>query len=242
MTKKIITGVIAAILVVTIAVFAAEKAREKARACEQFGWHGRLLDKLAEAYKANDREKMGKIINKMYERREKMREFAKASGWHRWAHRRMMGQMGPGWGQGQQMAGPGWNQGCPMRGPRGNCGWAMQGPGPNQGCLPYRDGQATMAGPRWQQFEAMNGCCRFHRGGIGPMAGEFGQMPCQQGGMGMGKCMPQQNDPAPMRGWGRGRFQQNCAPEQGEENMEPQGCNMPRRERQNNVPPPEWGW
>jgi len=222
MTKKIITGVIAAILVVTIAVFAVEKAREKARACEQPGWHGRLLDQLAEAYKANDREKMGEIINKMYERREKMREFAKANGWRRWAHRRMMGQAGFGWGRGQQMAGPGWNR-----------GWAMQGQVPNQGC--------PMAGPRWQQFEAMNGCCRFHHGGIGPMAGGFGQMPCQQGGMGMGNWMPQQNGPAPMPGWGH-RFQQGWAPEQGEENMEPQGCNMPRRERQNNVPPPEWGW
>ncbi len=114
MTRKIITGVIAAVLVVTIAVFAAEKAKEKAfaekpepKACELQGQHEGLLDQLVEAYKANDREKMGEIINKMQERREKMREFVKLNRWHRWAHRRMMGQMGPGWGQGQQMAGPG---------------------------------------------------------------------------------------------------------------------------------------
>ena len=220
MTKKIITGVIAAVLVVTIAVLAAEKAREKARACEQFGWHGRLLDKLAEAYKANDREKMGKIINKMQERRENLGKFAKLNKWHKWSHRRMMG---PGCGQGQQMAGQGWNQGC-----------AMRGQGQNQGC--------PMAG----QFQPMRGRGFGGRnnmmGNCGPMAGGFGQMPCQQGGMGMGNRMPQQNGPGPMPGWGRGGFQQNCAPGPDGGNMEPQGCNMPRRERQNNVPPPEWGW
>ena len=229
MTRKIITGVIAAILLVTIAVFAAEKAREKAMekamASEQFGWHGRLLDQLAKAYKVNDREEMGKIINKMYERREKMREFAKANGWRRWAHRRMMRQMGPGWGQGQQMAGPGWNR-----------GWAMRGPGPNQGC--------PMAGPRWEQFQAMRGRgfggCNNMMGNCGPMAGGFGQMPCQQGGMGMGNCMPQQNGPGQMPGWGRG-FQREWTPGPGADNMWQQEWNMPRRERMN-VPPPEWGW
>jgi hypothetical protein len=239
MTKKIITGVIAAILLVTIAVLAAEKMREKARACGQPGWHGRLLDQLAEAYKANDREKMGKIINKMQERRENLGKFARLNKWHKWGHRRMMGQMqtGPGWGQGQQMARPEWNQGCPMNGPRKNHGWAMQGQGPKQGC--------PMAGPQCGQFQAMRG-----RGFAGrdnmmnnyqAMADEFRQMPCQQGGMGMGNRMPQQNGPAPMRGWGH-RFQQDCAPGPEGGNMEPQGCNMPRRERQNNVPPTEWGW
>ena len=156
MTRKIITGVIAAVLVVTIAVFAAEKAKEKAfaekpepkaEACGLQGQHEGLLDQLAEAYKANDREKMGEIINKMQERREKMREFVKLNRWHRWAHRRMMGQMGPGWGQGQQMAGPGFNQGFVMNGPCGNCCCAMRGPCGNWGC--------PMAGPRWGQFQAM---------------------------------------------------------------------------------------
>ena len=242
MTRKIITGVIAAILLVTIAVFAAEKvmektSAEKARAGEQFGPHDRLLDQLVEAYKANDREKMGEIINKMQERREKMREFVKLNRGHKWAHRRMMGQMGPGWGQGQQMAGPGWNRGWAMQGPRGNCGWAMQGQGPNQGC--------PMAGPRWGQFQAMRergfGGCNNMMGNCGPMAGGCGQMPCQQGGMGMGNCMPQQNGPGQMPGCERG-LQKNCTPGQDAGDMEPRGCNMPRRERQTNVPPPEWGW
>jgi len=267
MTKKIIIGVIAAVLVVTIAVLAAEKAREKAMekvmASEQFGWHGRLLDRLAEAYKANDREEMGKIINKMYERREKMREFARFNGWRQWAHRRMMGQMGPGWGQGPQMPGQGFNQGCTMNGPCGNYGWAMRGQGPNQGC--------TMAGPRWGQFQAMRrgfgGCNNMMgncgafagpqnevtkgwgcgpgffngMGNCGPMAGGFGQMPCQQGGMGMGNWMPQQGGQGQMPGCGRG-FQKQWTPGPGAENMGQQEWNMPRRERQNNVPPPEWGW
>jgi hypothetical protein len=236
MTRKIITGVIAAILVVTIAVFAAEKAKEKASAeksCskaeagergEGFERHEGLLDQLAEAYKANDREKMGEIIAKMQERREDMREFAKIRQWHRGAHRNWA-MAGPGWGKGQQMAGPGANQGC-----------AMRGQGPNQGC--------PMAGPRWGQFQAMRG--RGFGGGnnmmgnCGPMAGGFGQMPCRQGGMGMGDRMPQQNGPGQMPGWERG-FQKNCAPGQDADNMEPRGCNMPRRERMN-VPPPEWGW
>ncbi len=230
MTRKIITGVIAAILLVTIAVFAAEKAKEKkyaekAKAGEQLGRHEHLLDQLAEAYNANDREKMGEIINKMQERREKMEKFVKLNRWHQWAHRRMMGQMGPGWGQGQQMAGPGSKR-----------GWAMRGQGPNQGC--------PMAGPRWGQFQAMNGCGRGPCGGMGncgPMPGGPGQMPCQQRGMGMGNCMPQQNGPGQMPGWERG-FQREWTPGPGADNMGQQEWNMPRRERPMNVPPPEWGW
>jgi len=238
MTRKIITGVIAAVLVVTIAVFAAEKAMEKAYAekakasgqpalskAEGFGPHERLLDQLVEAYKANDREKMGEIINKMQERREKIREFIKLNRWHRWAHRRMMRQMGSGWGQGQQMAGSGWNR-----------GWAMRGPCGNWGC--------PMAGPRWEHFQAMRergfGGCNNMMGNCGPMAGGFGQMPCQQGGMGMGNCMPQQNGPGQMPGCGHGP-QRQWSPGPGPDNMGQQEWNMPRRER-NNVPPPEWGW
>ncbi|MGB7582794.1 MAG: hypothetical protein WBL85_10160 [Sedimentisphaerales bacterium] len=267
MTRKIITGVIAAILVVTIGVFAAEKAKEKvfaekpepkAKTCELQGQHEGLLDQLAEAYKANDREKMGEIINKMQERREKMREFVKFSRWYRWAHRRMMGQMGPGFApnygamQGRQM-GPGWGQGQQMAGPGFNQGWAMRGP------CGYWGG--PMAGPRWGQFQAMRrgfgGCNNMMgncgviagpqnevtmgwgcgpgifngMGNCGPMvgAGGFGQMPCQQG------------RPMQMRGWGRG-FQREWNPGPGAENMGQQEWNMPRRERQTNVPPPEWGW
>lgn len=218
MTRKIVTGIIAAVLLVTIAVFAAEKAKEKAFAekprpkakagerpalstVERFGQREGLLDQLAEAYKANDREKMSEIINKMQERREEMQEHAKFNRWHKEAHRRMMGpcfapncgamqgrQMGPGWGQGRQMAGPGWNQCCAMNGPCGNCGWAMRGRGPNQGC--------PMAAPQCGQFQAMRGRgfdgCNNMTGNCGAMTGGFGQMPC--------------------------------------------------REREMNVPPPEWGW
>jgi hypothetical protein len=218
MTRKIITGVIAAVLVVTIAVFAAEKVKEKAtvekaRAGEQIMQHERLLDQLAEAYKANDRQKMGEIIDKMQERREKMREFVKLNRWHKWAHRRMMRQMEFGWGQGQQMAGQGWNR-----------GWAMQGRGPNKGC--------PMAGPRWGQGQAMRGCGPGACGGMGncgSMAGGgFGQMPCQQGG------------PMQMRGCGRG-FQREWTPGPGADNMGQQNWNVPRRERMN-VPPADWGW
>jgi hypothetical protein len=259
MTRKIITGVVAAVLVVTIAVFAAEKAKERAfcekqepKACGLQQQHEGLLDQLAEAYKANDRAKMGEIINKMQERREKMREFVKLNRWYRWAHRRMMGQMGPGWGQGQQMAGPGFNQGFAMRGPCGN--WGCQ-----------------MCGPRWGQFQAMRGCgfggCNnmmgncgaiagpqnevtkgwgcgpgfFNgMGNCGPMAGGFGQMPWQQGGMG-NYWMPQQGGPMQMRGWGRGFHQREWNPGPGADNMGQQEWNMPRRERMD-VPPPEWGW
>jgi hypothetical protein len=221
MTKKIITGVIAAILLVTIAVFAAEKAMEKKSGLKAFEQQGRLLDQLAEAYQANDRDKMGEIINKMQERRENQGKFAKLNKWHKWAHRRTMGH---GWGQGQQMAGPGWNR-----------GWAMRGQGPNQGCL------MAMAGPQCGQFQQMRGHSFAGRnntmGNCCPMAGGFRQMPCQQGGMGMG---PQQNSPGQMPGCGRG-FQKNCTPGQDAGDMEPRGWNMPRRERMN-VPPAEWGW
>jgi len=101
MTRKIITGIVAAVLVVTIAVFAAEKAKERYllknrnQRPADYRAHEGLLDQLAEAYKANDRDKMGEIINKMQERREKMREFVKLNRWYRWAHRRMMGRWGP---------------------------------------------------------------------------------------------------------------------------------------------------
>jgi hypothetical protein len=72
------------------------------------------------------------------------------------------------------------------------------------------------------------------------MAGGFGQMPYQQGYMGMNNWMPQQGGPRQMRGWGRG-FQQNWTPGPGADNTGQQEWNMPHRERQN-VPPPEWGW
>jgi hypothetical protein len=229
MTRKIVTGVIAAVLLVTIAVLAAEKVKEKVRAekprggerGERFEHHEGLLDQLAEAYKANDREKMGQIINKMQERREKMREFTKINRWNKWAHHRMITRQNRfGWGQGLGMQGPGFNR-----------GWAMQRPCGNWGC--------PMAGPRWEQYGAMNGCCRGPWGGRGPIANEFEQMPCEQGYMGMNNPMPPQGERRQMPGWGRG-FERRWGPEQGEGNMGPQDW-TPRRER-HNVPPPEWGW
>ncbi len=110
------------------------------------------------------------------------------------------------------------------------------------GCNNMMGNYGAIAGP---QNEAMMGWgCGpgfFNgMGNCGPMAGGFGQMPCQQGGMGMGNWMPQQGGPMQMRGWGRG-FQRQWNPGPGAENMGQQEWNMPRRERMN-VPPPEWGW
>ena len=272
MAKKIITGVAAAVLLITIAVFAAEKAKEKVLAekpepnvkadeqCMQGnGPHERLLDELVEAYKANDREKMGQIINKMQERREKMREFVKLNRWHRWAHRMMMWRMGHGWGQ--QMGGP-WGM---AGGPGWHRGWAMQGQAWNQGCPMWgpRGQFQTMRGREFGGFNNMRmgnweavagpqneammgwGCGPgfFNRmGNCGPMCCEGGQMPCRQ------------NNAMQMRGCGQG-FQQGQMPcqqgnmnmacerqQQCEDNMGAPRWNMPRHERQNNVPPAEWGW
>ncbi len=228
MTKKIITGVIAAVLLATIGVFAAEKVKEKARAekpkgerGERFERHEGLLDELAEAYKANDREKMGQIIAKMQERREKMREFVKINRQHKWAHHRMMMQNRPGWGEG-----------FGMRGPEFNRGWERPGFGWNEGC--------PMAAQRWERFKGMDGCCRFHRGGRGPIANEYEQAPCEQGYMGMNNWGPPQREPRQMRGWGRG-FERCWGPEQGENEMGPRDWNGPYRER-HDVPPPDLGW
>ena len=180
---------------------------------------------------------MGEIINKMQERREKTGKLTKLNKWHKWSHRQMMGSrfapndgamqgrhMGPGWGRGPQMAGPGWNRGCEIR-----------GQGQNQGC------QITC--PQCGQFQPMRGRgfggCNNMMGNCGPRPGKFGQMPCQQGDMGMGGRMPQQGGPGQMPGWERGGFRKD-SPGQDGDNMEPRGRNMPRREK--NIPPPEWGW
>jgi len=170
MARKVITGLIAAVLVGAIALFAAEKAQKKesaekpkqeAKAVEQTSANscpgevsGRsqaveppkhrenLLDQLISAYKANDREKMGEIIKKMEQRREKMREFAEFNRWHQQAHRRMDSE-GCGWRQGWAMggarpAGPGWQMPCgspPCQTParRGCCGGGMGAWGPPSG-------------------------------------------------------------------------------------------------------------
>jgi hypothetical protein len=270
MARKILIGALAGVLLVTIAVFAAEKVKEKTggerpkggERGERFEQHEGLLDQLAEAYKANDREKMGQIIEKMEQRREKIREFVKLNRWHKWSHRRMARQMEFGCGQGERMAGP-WQRGRAMEGPGWNRGMAYEG--------------CPMAGARSERFQEMDGRCRGMRGGMWPMAGGFGQMPSQQGNMGMNNRGPEREGCVPMRGgmgpmaggfgerpcqqgnrrmnnqgherdgfgpmggWERYGFEGNCEQGRGPENMERQGWNMPRPER-HNVPPAEWGW
>ena len=123
MAKKIIAGVVVVVLAVVIALFAAEKPQGKKAVekptkevmVEQLEEHEGLLDQLIAAYKADDQEKMGEIIKKMEQRREKMQRFARADRWHKWEHRRWA-MAGPSWGQGRGMAGS-----CPMMGV-GGCG------------------------------------------------------------------------------------------------------------------------
>ncbi len=142
MTKKIITGITAAVLLITMAALAAQKVKDKSADKPKIDENAAkaerpvpLLDQLNDAYKANDKQKMGEIINKMMERREKMKEMAKFNKWHKWAHRKMARQMAPGWGQGP-------NQGSPMPGPHmqqfqnrccPGCGMPKQNRMPGQG-------------------------------------------------------------------------------------------------------------
>jgi hypothetical protein len=221
MLRNVLIAVTAAVLLGAISLLAAEKVKEKKakekmeqqQAYEQPKAGKGLLDELIAAYQANDREKMGQIIQKMEQRREKMQKFAKLNRWHRWAHRRWAME-GAGWGQGRAMQGQGWNQGCPMAGPQWGQGQAMRG---------------CCRGP----CGGMGNCQA--------MAGGFGQMPCPQGGMNMDAWAPQQGGPGQMPGRGRG-FQQNWTQGPDAENTGPQEWNGPRRERPMNVPPPEWGW
>jgi len=167
MTRKITIAVCAAVLVGAIALFAAEKAREKSPAdlsagrvadktrqdVKAFGEPKQkegLLDQLTAAYQANDREKMGEIIKQMQERREGMRKLAKLNKWHQWAHRR--------WA----MAGPprDW-----QRGPGGQGGWGNQMP---------------CGRPQWGgapcQTQERRGCCCGCMGGRGARTGGPAQM------------------------------------------------------------------
>jgi hypothetical protein len=149
MARKVVMGVIVAVLVGAIALFAAEKAKEKkavekpqqgAMAVEQTSANTvespkhkqGLLDQLISAYQANDREKMGEIIKKMENRREKMQEFAKFNRWHQEAHRK--------WA----MAGCGANPGC------GRGGAMTGGPGRMRGCSGFGQGQDWGPGPIWK--------------------------------------------------------------------------------------------
>jgi len=223
MARKVITGIIAAVLVGAIALFAAEKAQKKesaerpkqeAKAVEMPKHKEALLDQLIVAYKANDREEMGEIIKKMEQRREKMREFAKFNRWHQWAHRGM-GPEGCGWRQGQAMGGN-----CPA-GP----GWQM-----------------PCGGPPCQRP-----CCGGGMGGWGPPAGQCRPMP----GCGMQFDGQRRQGPpcGAMGGWGAPAC--GNRPMRGRGNSPPQGCgqgagpawDMPSCEAPpRDVPPPESDW
>jgi hypothetical protein len=225
MTRKITIAVCAAVLVGAIALFAAEKAREKspankpeqdAKAVVQPAQKEGLLDQLITAYKANDREKMGEIIKQMQERREGMRKLAKLNKWHQWAHRRMMEKAGPGWQDGWGMAGPG-RQG----------GWGNQ--------MPW-------GGPQWGgapcQTQERRGCCCGCMGGRGAMTGGPAQIrgcACPEQSRWDGRGMPEWQHNRPMRGWA-------CPEQPVVSNVEPSrrdGWGMP--EWQHNRPMRGWG-
>ena len=221
MARKVIIGVVSAVLLGAIVLFAAEKAQEK-KAAEKPGQETKavgqpeqqegLLDQLISAYKANDREKMGEIIKKMESRREEMREFGKLNKWHQWAHRReaMMEQR---WGQGWRQEGPPCQR---QPGPRMNHGFCgEQGrTGGMDGCGPMnRDWQMKRFGPPC--------CCGGMSGGEQPNRG-YGQMRGRDYGPGS-RWGPEQN-------WGPENRPRQMAPP--ERDMSPGG----------NVPPPEWGW
>jgi hypothetical protein len=244
MIQKILISATAVIVLAGISLFAAEKAKEKRAAekqemrAQEGDWqhHGPLLDELIAAYKANDREKMGQIIQMMEQRREKIRKFVQLNRWHRWAHRRMMMQEGPGWqhnwgmapersrGEFRQWAGPGWQR-----------EWAMQRPG-------------------WQQERG--GCCCCGKDGLRPPAREYGQMPGfdqrRQGEPGWREGMDGRQREFPPE-WSPGpgpRFGPEFNPErrqmpgfdprrQGEPRGEPRGERpMPPRDN----PPPDMDW
>jgi hypothetical protein len=184
MTKRIIISITAIVVLAGVSLLAAEKAKEK-KAAEKPQQEAKqpvlsepvvstvepvegpkrpeaLLDQLVAAYKANDREKMGELINKMQQRREKMREFARFNKWHRWAHRRwerpfdnapptkaFEGRQGRGWG----MGGCGFAPPCPHCGcQRGMPGWNRPGcfDRPMCGGYGFGPGQGCMRGPGWK--------------------------------------------------------------------------------------------
>jgi hypothetical protein len=189
MLRNVLIAITAAVLLGTISLLAAEKMKEKkaaekeqqAQAVEQQR-PGMLLDELIAAYKANDREKMGQIIQKMEQRREKMQKFARPAvsiaeplnRWHRWANRRMEMQ-GRGWGEAQR-------SGVPEGGP----GWGMAGPEAG-----FYRGQRE--GPRWRNG---CGCCEAQRSGALLQGG------VPEGGPGWG-CCEKNNWGPPAREYGR---------------------------------------
>jgi len=135
MARKMIIAVTAAVLIGALTLLAAQKAQKKestelktqVKAVEETPANpvqikakgpkcpAGLLDELKAAYEANDREKMGQIIQKMEQRREKMQKLIKFEKWHKWAHHRMnmrgygrhQGWQKPGCGEAQRS--PGWD-------------------------------------------------------------------------------------------------------------------------------------
>jgi hypothetical protein len=160
MLRNVLIAITAAVLLGTISLLAAEKVKEKKakekleqqQAYEQPKAAKGLLDELIAAYQANDREKMGQIIQKMEQRREKGQKFAKFNRWHERAHQQM------------DMRGPGqsaFSETSPKGGQRGWGAWHG---------LPARE---DMARPP---------CCCCGKNGWGPPAREYRQMPgCDQG-------------------------------------------------------------
>ena len=217
MIQKILISATAVIVLAGISLFAAEKAKEKRAAekqemrAQEGDWqhHGPLLDELIAAYKANDREKMGQVIQKMEQRREKMQKFARLNRWHKWAHRRM-DMRSRDWGQAEREAQrtPGWGglqrPGCceAQRSPGWGCcqrdGWGppareyRQMPGFDRGQRQWREGMDGHGRGDWtpgpeQRFDPEFNPERQRMPGFGPYGGE--------------RPMPPRDNPSPDMDW-----------------------------------------
>jgi hypothetical protein len=170
MTKKLIIGLTGLVLLVGAAVYAAEKAKEKAEAakpdqttgCEMQKHREGLLDQLIKAYKADDKKAMGEIITKLEQRREQMRKFAKFERLHQMAHRRMMQR-----GCGQQQ---GWQRGGACPGMQMNQNWGPPAGGfrPMPQMRQHPGGFGPM--PQWK------GCPQGHNEPAAPPAAKPGAM------------------------------------------------------------------
>jgi len=259
MPRKIIIAVMAAVLVVVIALFAAEKAKEKSPAdkprqdVKAFGEPKQkegLLDQLIAAYQANDREKMGEIIKKMAQRRDEMQKLAKLNKWHQETHRKWAMA---GWGANPELgrdgamagpprewqAGPGWNRGYAGNLPAGR----MEGRGgPACGRGLAEGGQQWGNAPC--QTPARRGCCCGRMGGCGAMNGGPGQMRGWDGPACPRKSLSgerSQRDDWAAPGWRHRQMRDGggCGQGQGwEPGPGPEQRNMPP----DNVPPVDWGW
>jgi hypothetical protein len=216
MTRKIIAGVVVCVLLASIALFAAEKAKGKkpaakpkqqAKNVEKQSKQKGLLDQLISAYKADDKAKMGAIIKKMEARRDKMQKLAKLNKWHRQTHRRWAAA-GVAQGQGRRWA---------VAGRRAGRNWAAGGPGFNR----------NWAGARWGG--------QPRRWAASAPGGEF----CRTG------WGPQARMQRPMNRWSQqpGRFQamQQWGP--GQKRNVTRGRNIPAGPLQRpEVPPDDCGW